>query len=99
MNKKTAFSIKRFIGSSLGYFAIFAGILAMFYMADSQMLEYKFLLISSAIVALVLGVYHGRYKEQVDVNAAIDADVTHVEDEIIEEVEEIAKKLHHNTHT
>ncbi len=97
MNEKTSFSIKRFIGSSLGYFTIFAGILAMFYMSDSQMLEYKFLLISSAIVALVLGVYHGKYKEQTDMDAAIDADITHIEDEIIEEVEEVAKKLHPNT--
>ena len=94
MNNNTPFSIKRFILSSLGYFIIFAGLLSIFYFTDPKMLEYKFLFVSSAIVALVLGVYHGKYKKQADIDKAVEEDIEHVEEEIKEEIEEISEKLH-----
>ena len=94
MNNATPFSFKRFITSFLGYLIIFSALIGMFYLADPTMLKYNFLFVASAIVALVLGVYHGKYKKQSDIDAAVDADVAHVEDEIMEEVEEISEKLH-----
>lgn len=92
--KAGSFSVKRFIFSSLGYFAIFALLLGIFYFVDSQMLAYDFLFAASAITALILGFYHGKYKNQSDVDAAVDADVEHVEEVIEEEIEDIEKKLH-----
>lgn len=88
------FSVKRFIVSSLGYFVIFSALIGIFYLTDPNMLEYNFLFISSAVVALVLGFYHGKYKEQKDIDTAVDADVAHVEEAVEEEIEEIEKKLH-----
>jgi len=90
----TPFSLSRFIKSTIGYSVIFTAILGIFYYADPQMLEYKFLFISSVIVALILGFYHGKYKNQSDVNLAVDTDVDHIEEEIEEEIEEISDKLH-----
>jgi uncharacterized membrane protein len=92
--KPSPFSFSRFLTSSLGYFIIFAAILGGFYFIDPAMLEYNFLFTSSAIVAIVLGIYHGKYKKQADVDTAVNADVAHVEEEIKEEVEEIKEKLH-----
>ena len=94
MSNTTPFSIKRFITSFLGYLVIFSVLIGIFYLADPTMLEYNFLFISSAIVALVLGIYHAKYKNQADIDTAVDADVSHVEEEIIEEIEEISEKLH-----
>lgn len=94
MNHTTSFSIKRFITSFIGYLIIFSALIGMFYLADPTMLEYNFLFVASAIAALVLGVYHGKYKKQSEVDAAVDADIAHVEEEIREEVEEISEKLH-----
>ena len=94
MKQTTPFSIKRFILSSLGYFVIFSILLGIFYFADPSMLAYNFLFASSAIVALVLGVYHGKYKKQEDVDAAVEEDIQHIEEEIEEEIEEISEKLH-----
>jgi len=89
-----AFSIKRFIVSSLGYFVIFSALIGMFYLSDPTMLEYNFLFVASGLAALILGFYHARYKKQADVDAAVDADVAHVEEAVEEEIEEIEKKLH-----
>ena len=50
------------------------------------MLEYQFLLISSAITALILGIYHGKYKKQEDMDVAISSDVAHVKEEIKEKL-------------
>jgi len=94
MNQTTSFSVKRFIFSSLGYFVIFATIIGMFYLADPEMLEYQFLFVASAIAALVLGGYHAKYKNQDDVDAAVDADVAHIEEEIEEEIKDVSEKLH-----
>lgn len=94
MNQTNSFSIKRFIFSSLGYFVIFAGIIAMFYLADPKMLEYQFLFIASAIAALVLGAYHGKYKTQDDMDKAVDADMEHIEENLEEETENLEEKLH-----
>ncbi len=105
MNQTTSFSVKRFIFSSLGYFVIFAAIIGMFYLADPEMLEYQFLFVASAIAALVLGAYHAKYKNQDDMDAAVDADIAHIEetvedkvekieDEIKEDIEKVSKKLH-----
>ncbi len=88
------FSFKRFIFSSLGYFIIFSGLLSIFYFTDPHMLAYKFLVISSAIVALVLGIYHGKYKKQTEIDKALEEDIEHIEEEIQEEIEEISEKLH-----
>ena len=92
--KATPFSFSRFITSAIAYFAIFAFTIAIFYFIAPTMIEFNFLLISSAIVAVVLGIYHGKYKKQADVDAAVNADVAHVKEEIKEEVEEIKEKLH-----
>lgn len=94
MNQTTSFSVKRFIFSSLGYFVIFAAIIAMFYLVNPKMLAYQFLVIASAIAALILGVYHGKYKNQDDMDTAVDADVAHIEEKIEKEVENIEDKLH-----
>lgn len=80
--------------SSLAYFAIFVFIIGMFYQVNPFLLEYKFLLIASAVTALVLGIYHGKYKKQEDMNAAVNADVAHVKEAVEEEIEEIKEKLH-----
>jgi len=92
--KATPFSFSRFMTSSIAYFAIFAFIIGIFYFIDPTMLEYNFLFTSSAIAAVVLGIYHGKYKKQADVDAAVNADIAHVKEEIKEEVEEIKEKLH-----
>lgn len=92
--KTTPFSFKRFITSSLAYFVIFSGFIGMFYYSDSQMLDYNVLFTASAIVALVLGVYHAKYKNKSDVDVAVDADVEHVEEEVEHAEEEIEEKLH-----
>lgn len=88
--QRTPFSLSRFITSTLGYFIIFSAIVGMFYLADPNMLKYNFLFISSAIVAVILGVYHAKYKKQTDIDIAVDADINHIE----EEIEEISEKLH-----
>ncbi len=80
------FSVKRFIISSLGYFVIFSAFIGIFYFIDPAMLEYNFLFISSAIVALILGGYHGKYKTQDDVDTAVDSDVAHAEEEVEEKL-------------
>lgn len=94
MNNTNSFSIKRFILSSLGYFVIFSILLGIFYFADPSMLKYNFLFAASAIVALVLGAYHGKYKKQEDMDAAVEKDIAHIEEEVEEEIEEISEKLH-----
>ncbi len=88
--KTTPFSISRFITSTLAYFVIFAGIIGMFYLADPTMLAYNFLFVASGIAAVILGGYHAKYKKQKDINAAVDANVAHIE----EEIEELKEKLH-----
>lgn len=90
----TPFSLSKFIKSTLGYLIIFTAILGIFYLISPQMLEYKFLFISSVIVALILGFYHAKYKNQSDVDLAVDADIHHIEEEIEEEIEEVSNKLH-----
>jgi len=94
MKPSTPFSVKRFIFSSLGYFIIFSILLGMFYFIDPHMLAYNFLFIASAIVALILGFYHGKYKKQSDIDAAVEEDIKHIEEELEEEIEEISEKLH-----
>lgn len=94
MNQTNSFSIKRFIFSSLGYFVIFAGIIGMFYVSDPKMLDYQFLFISSAVAALILGAYHGKYKKQDDMDKAVDADIEHIEEKIEEETDNLEEKLH-----
>lgn len=94
MNQTTSFSIQRFIFSSLGYFVIFAGIIGMFYLSDPEMLDYQFLFISSAIAALVLGAYHGKYKNQDDMDKAVDADMENIEEKIEKETDNLEEKLH-----
>ena len=92
--KTTPFSISRFITSTLAYFVIFAGIIGMFYLSDPTMLAYNFLFVASGIAAVILGVYHAKYKKQKDIDAAVDADVAHIEEEIEEEIDELKEKLH-----
>jgi uncharacterized membrane protein len=82
----TSFSFSRFMTSSIAYFAIFAFIIGVFYFIDPMMLEYNFLFTSSAIAAVVLGIYHGKYKKQADVDAAVNDDVAHIEEEIKEKL-------------
>ena len=94
MKQTNSFSTKRFLFSTLGYFVIFASIIAMFYFADSKMLDYQFLFIASAITALILGAYHGKYKNQDDMDRAVDADIEHIEEKMEEEVENLEEKLH-----
>lgn len=90
----TPFSFSRFIISTLGYFIIFTILIGMFYLSDPTMLEYNFLFVASAIAAVILGVYHAKYKKQKDIDAAVDSDVAHIEEEIEEDIDELKEKLH-----